>query len=233
VGVAFLLPRVRFPFTSVNAMSAADRAGGKPPASDARRVLRRTAVRAACSSAAASTSSTDMGTGTAGAEDAAASSKMANDDDDEDDAGGAGGATAGKSTAPPLSSTMSASARPRAASSAMWVATMPCSSAHCGSRVASPRFVVARPFVGAGFGAANDALFSIPVRGIRAAVDAIDPAASLNVAQHNEKQKFNGYKKAESEDGSEGILRSKQQKDDVVATLQVSCPRCSDSVPAF
>jgi hypothetical protein len=174
VTAAFLLPRVRFPFTSVNAMSAADRAGGKPPAIDARRVLRRTAVRAACSSAAASTSSTDMGTGTAGAEDSAASSKMANDDedDDEDDAGGAGGATAGKSTAPPLSSTMSASARPRAASSAMWVATMPCSAAHCGSRVASPRFVVARPFVGTGFGAANNALFSIPVRGIRVA-DAI------------------------------------------------------------
>jgi len=170
VAVTFLLPRVRFPFTSVNAMSAADRAGGRLPTSDARRVLRRTAVRAACSSAAASTSSTDMGTGTAGAEDDA-SSKMANDDDD--DAGGAGGATAGKSTAPPLSSTMSASARPRTASSAMWVATMPCSSVHCGSRVASPRFVVARPFVGAGFGAANDALFSIPVRGIRAAVDAI------------------------------------------------------------
>jgi len=140
-----------------------------------------------------------MGTVTAGAEDAAASSKMANDDD-EDDAGGAGGATAGKSTAPPLSSTMSASARPRAASSAMWVATMPCSSAHCGSRVASLRFVVARPFVGAGFGAANDALFSIPVRGIRVAVDAIDPA-EFECGQYERQTEFNGYKKAESEDG--------------------------------
>jgi hypothetical protein len=79
--------------------------------------------------------------------------------------------------------------------------------------------------VGAGFGAANNALFSIPVRGIRAAVDAIDPAASLNVARHNEAE-FNGYKKAEKVKTEVKAYTSKSNK------RMTSSQRCKFPVPA-